>query len=79
MGHDRSIPLAEVRYYWPQFKRDVKHYVRRCYTCQTAKGHMQNTGLYTPLSIPDGPGNICPWTLSWASLGHNEVWTLSLQ
>jgi len=35
--------------------KDVKRYVNRCKVCQLAKGHNQNTGLYTPLPVPSRP------------------------
>ena len=34
-------------------RRDIANFVQRCRECQTAKGHAQNTGLYTPLSVLD--------------------------
>ncbi|KAH9753570.1 hypothetical protein KPL71_015115 [Citrus sinensis] len=32
---------------------DVRKIVQRCQICQEGKGHAQNTGLYTPLLVPD--------------------------
>ena len=34
-------------------RRDIANFVQSCGECQTAKGHVQNTGLYTPLLVPE--------------------------
>uniref|UniRef100_A0A2N9GGF1 RNA-directed DNA polymerase n=1 Tax=Fagus sylvatica TaxID=28930 RepID=A0A2N9GGF1_FAGSY len=36
-------------------RRDVAKIVGQCRTCQLAKHRKQNTGLYTPLPVPDRP------------------------
>ena len=30
--------IIDKRYFWPQLKRDVGNFVRKCLTCQTTKG-----------------------------------------
>eukprot|EP00253_Pinus_taeda_P008965 PITA_08965 len=54
-GMDKTIEQLSHFYFWPKMRRDVQWFVARCKVCQLAKGHSQNTGLYTPLPIPGKP------------------------
>jgi len=54
-GTDKTLEQLGHFYYWPKMSRDVQRYVTRCKICQLAKGHSQNTGLYTPLPVPSKP------------------------
>ena len=53
MSQDKSIALVEAWYNWLHLKRDVEKFIKHRYTCQNAKGHAQNTGLYSLLPIPE--------------------------
>ena len=58
MGHfslDKTIEEVECQFYWPGLKRGVAKIVGQCCTCQLAKHRKQNTGLYTPLLVPNRP------------------------
>jgi hypothetical protein len=36
-------------------RHDVERFVARCTTCQKAKSHLNNHGLYMPLPVPTSP------------------------
>uniref|UniRef100_A0A2N9IA60 Reverse transcriptase n=1 Tax=Fagus sylvatica TaxID=28930 RepID=A0A2N9IA60_FAGSY len=54
-GRNKTIEEVGRQFYWPSLKRDVAKIVGQCRTCQLAKHRKQNTGLYTPLPVPDRP------------------------
>ena len=54
-GRDKTIEESERQFYWPSLKRGIAKIVGQYGTCQLAKHCRQNTGLYTPLPMPDRP------------------------
>lgn len=36
-------------------EKDISRHIDRCRICHIAKSYGQNTGLYTPLSVPNSP------------------------
>jgi len=54
-GRNKTILAMEEQFFWPGLKKNVAQIVAQCRTCAVAKQQRQNTGLYTPLPVPDGP------------------------
>ena len=55
-GHfdlDKTIEEVERQFYWLGLKKGIAKIVGQCRTYQLAKHRKQNTGLYTPLPVPD--------------------------
>ncbi|PKU85169.1 RNA-directed DNA polymerase [Dendrobium catenatum] len=53
LGRDKTFQQLQEKFFWPKLHRDVARLVERCSVCQEYKGTMQNTGLYTPLPVPE--------------------------
>ena len=54
-GIAKTLSLLKEKYYQPQMYKDVQKFVKSCGVCQVAKGVSQNTGLYTPITVPEKP------------------------
>ena len=54
-GIDKTLSLVKDKHYWLWMYRDIQKFVRSCGVFQVAKGVSQNTGLYTPLVVPQKP------------------------
>jgi Integrase zinc binding domain len=53
-GRDKIGALLQDYFYWPKMMKDV-NYILRCRICHLAKIKSQNSGLYTPLPVPNAP------------------------
>ena len=54
-GRDKTLALVQSNFYWPKMFRDVDRHVKQCRMCHLAKIRSQNSGLYTPLPVPNAP------------------------
>ncbi|XP_054816913.1 uncharacterized protein LOC129316515 [Prosopis cineraria] len=54
-GRDKTVNLVKENFYWPRLKRDANRHIQRYRIYHLAKSKGQNTGLYMPLPIPEGP------------------------
>lgn len=54
-GHDKTLALVLSNYYWPKLSSQVSSFIKRCIIYQRSKGELTNSGLCTPLSIPNIP------------------------
>ena len=53
VGITKTLELVSRDYYWPDWRRDVKHHVRTCDGCQRHKtSAAKAAGLLQPLSVP---------------------------
>ena len=57
-GHDKTMEHLKHFNFWPRMRADVQNFMDKCTVCQHAKGRSQNTGLYTPLPIPNRPWDL---------------------
>jgi hypothetical protein len=58
MGHFGVYKTHEVlaaHFFWPRMRHDIERLVAHCTTCQKAKSHLGNHGLYMPLPVPSSP------------------------
>ncbi|GKC59380.1 RNA-directed DNA polymerase, partial [Tanacetum coccineum] len=61
--HAKSVEFIQAfsfvirhKFYWPKMEHDVNRLLERCRTCDIAKTHSSNAGLYTTLSV-----SVAPW------------------
>jgi hypothetical protein len=52
---DKTTSLVKEWYFWPNINKDFRKFFECCKVCQLTKGRSQNTGLYTPLLVPERP------------------------
>ena len=59
LGENKTLAAVGMRFWWPQWRDDVRSYVKECATCQRAKSSTQKVfGRMLPISIPGRNGQI---------------------
>ena len=51
-GETKTLTILKEHYFWHGTHKDVQDLLKRCATCQVAKSHLLQQGLYTPLLVP---------------------------
>ena len=54
-GRDKTLALVRSNFFWPRMEKDIARFVKQCNVCHLEKTKSQNSGLYTPLSMPEAP------------------------
>ena len=57
VGRDQTLQLIQDSYFLSSMRKEVEHFVKRCWVCQVSKEKATNVGLYMPL-----PNMTQPWT-----------------
>lgn len=73
---NKTLATVEERFYWPHMWQDVAKFMQRYYTCQTSKEKVQNTGLFTPLPIPQDLFMDFEQGLPWTQQGMDSVYVV---
>ncbi|GJY39853.1 putative nucleotidyltransferase, ribonuclease H [Tanacetum coccineum] len=55
LGRDKTIASVESQFYWPQLKRDVRAFVKRCVVFHEERGKAQYTSVDMSLPVPESP------------------------
>jgi len=78
LGTTKTIEIVGRYFYWNDFHKEIKQYVKSCESCQSNKTVTQSpSGLLQPLEIPNAPWDhvtmdfIGP--LPMTSKGHNSI------
>lgn len=54
-GSKKTWEKIEATYTWPQLRKDVENFIKRCEACQRGKYKRYTAGPLMPLPIPKGP------------------------
>lgn len=59
IGENKTLAAVGMRFWWPEWRQDVRSYVKECATCQRAKTSTQKPhGRMLPIAVPARNGQV---------------------
>jgi hypothetical protein len=76
----KTVAHLQRFYYWPQMKKIVTKYVKRCVMCSTCKPTNRKLGLYSPHPVPSHPWESISMDfvggLPMSKMGHDYLYVV---
>ncbi len=71
-GRDKTLAIAQKRYYWPMLHNDVESHVAQCVTCAQHKGVVKGPAPKLQNPLPEAPWGVTSMDLLQLPQSHHD-------